>query len=65
MAEQKTKKECPECCGEKNIPGVCECASEWRGTQIGEECHTSVHWAHNCHLTQLKSQRFLERRMNS
>ena len=37
MAAQKTKKECPECCGEKNIPGVCECASEWRGTQIGEE----------------------------
>jgi len=37
MAEQKTKKECPECCGKKNIPGVCECASEWRGTQIGEE----------------------------
>lgn len=37
MAGNSTKNECPECGGSKTIPGVCECASEWRGTQTGEE----------------------------
>ena len=37
MAGNSTKKERPECCGNKTIPGVCECASEWRGTQTGDE----------------------------
>ena len=35
MTEKKIKKECPECCGEKIIPGTCVCNSEWRGTQEG------------------------------
>lgn len=33
MADEKTRKECPQCCGEKVIAGVCECSSEWRGTE--------------------------------
>ena len=37
MEEQKTTKECPECSGQKVIPGICECDSEWRGTQVDDE----------------------------
>ena len=37
MSDQKTKKECPECCGQKVIPGTCVCNSEWRGTQAGTD----------------------------
>ena len=37
MTEQKQGKECPECNGKKIIPGVCECDSEWRGTQNEED----------------------------
>lgn len=39
--KQKEKKQCPTCNGKKNIGGVCECNTEWRGTQKGddwEEC---------------------------
>ncbi len=36
MAE-KAKKVCPQCLGKKVVPGVCNCASEWRGTQRGDE----------------------------
>lgn len=35
---------CPVCEGKKVIPGTCECSSEWRGTQEGEdweECQCS------------------------
>jgi hypothetical protein len=28
---------CPTCDGNKVIAGVCECSSEWRGTQEGDE----------------------------
>ncbi len=31
------KKPCPVCQGKKVISGVCECGSEWHGTQIGDE----------------------------
>ena len=32
----KEKKVCPQCNGEKVIPGNCVCDMEWRGTQ-GDE----------------------------
>ena len=35
MTEEK--KPCPTCKGEKVTDGVCECSSEWRGIQVGEE----------------------------
>ncbi|MBU0729205.1 MAG: ankyrin [Proteobacteria bacterium] len=28
---------CPACRGEKIIHGVCECSTEWRGTQKGDD----------------------------
>jgi hypothetical protein len=31
------KKPCPTCQGEKFIEGECQCSSEWRGSQIGDE----------------------------
>ncbi len=34
MAE---KKECPECGGEKILPGTCSCDMEWQGTQINDD----------------------------
>jgi hypothetical protein len=37
MSEEKIKKECPECCGEKVIAGTCVCNSEWRGSQAGDD----------------------------
>lgn len=37
MIEKKTTKECPECCGQKVIPGTCHCDSEWRGTQVDDD----------------------------
>ena len=33
---------CPECKGEKKIPGTCVCDMEWRGSQEDEDwvdCH--------------------------
>ena len=30
------KKPCPECKGNKIVPGTCECNMEWRGTQSEE-----------------------------
>lgn len=42
------KKICPECQGQKIIPGTCECSVEWRGTLQGsvegdewDECQCS------------------------
>jgi hypothetical protein len=35
---------CPTCNGDKMIPGVCECDSEWRGTEVNND------WA-DCHCT--------------
>ena len=32
-----TNKICPECNGDKKIPGTCVCDMEWRGSQKGEE----------------------------
>ena len=37
MTEKKSKKKCPECLGEKILPGTCECNSEWRGSQGDDE----------------------------
>ena len=37
MTQEKENKVCPNCQGKKIIPGVCECSSEWRGTQTGED----------------------------
>ncbi|HBI16080.1 MAG TPA: ankyrin [Desulfobulbaceae bacterium] len=34
---QDQKKVCPTCNGAKEIAGSCECSSEWRGSQVGEE----------------------------
>lgn len=31
------KQVCPECKGQKVIPGNCVCNMEWRGTMIGDE----------------------------
>jgi len=31
------QKICPTCQGKKVIDGVCECSSEWRGTQNGDD----------------------------
>ena len=36
MADE-INKICPECNGEKKIPGICTCDMEWRGTQKDEE----------------------------
>lgn len=34
----KEKKEiCPVCQGKKVVAGTCECNSEWRGTQRGDD----------------------------
>lgn len=34
----KEKKEiCPVCQGKKVVAGTCECNSEWRGTQKGDD----------------------------
>ena len=44
MTEKKTTKECPLCSGDKKLGGTCECNSEWRGTQDGDdwnECQCS------------------------
>ncbi len=35
MTEEK--KTCPTCQGKKVIAGICECSSEWRGTQADDE----------------------------
>ena len=38
---EEGKKQCPTCNGKKVIGGVCECSTEWRGNQTGddwEEC---------------------------
>lgn len=37
MGQEQKKKVCPACNGEKVIEGKCECSSEWRGNQAGEE----------------------------
>ena len=34
---QEGKKQCPTCNGKKVIGGVCECSTEWRGTQKEDE----------------------------
>lgn len=33
----ETRRICPDCNGEKEIKGKCECDSEWRGSQVGDE----------------------------
>lgn len=33
----KEQKVCPTCQGEKVIDGECQCSSEWRGNQEGDE----------------------------
>ncbi|MBA3006593.1 MAG: ankyrin [Desulfocapsa sp.] len=37
MVTQKNKVICPLCQGKKVVAGTCECNSEWRGTQRGED----------------------------
>ena len=34
---ESNKKVCPVCQGKKVVPGTCECNSEWRGSQVGDE----------------------------
>jgi len=31
------KKLCPTCNGKKEMEGQCECNSEWRGNQVGDD----------------------------
>lgn len=53
MKQERTL--CPVCEGKKMIPGVCECDSEWRGTQSGddwEDCQcTEEEQCTNCNGT--------------
>ncbi|MEW6220834.1 MAG: hypothetical protein AB1634_15060 [Thermodesulfobacteriota bacterium] len=28
---------CPNCGGQKTVPGFCTCNMEWRGTQVGDQ----------------------------
>ena len=37
MTQEKENKVCPTCDGKKVVSGVCECSSEWRGTQSGDD----------------------------
>jgi hypothetical protein len=40
--EKQTKTICPTCQGQKVIEGICQCSSEWRGTEDEngwEDCH--------------------------
>lgn len=34
---KNARKECPTCNGQKTIPGVCTCDTEWRGNQQGDK----------------------------
>ena len=34
---EEGKKQCSICNGKKVVGGVCECSTEWRGTQQGDE----------------------------